>query len=62
MLLGMVEARSVNVKEHTHTQAGLGGYVQFNRYTHTHTHIVISIIYPLIPLRRMNASGMEWQG
>ena len=60
MILGMVEARSVNVKEHTHTQAGLGGYVQLNRYTHTH--IVISIIDPLIPLRRMNASGMEWQG
>ena len=31
--------------------------VQLNRYSHTHN--VISIIDPLIPLGRINASGME---
>ena len=33
-------------KTHTHTQddrAGLRGYVQFNKYTHTHTHCIVEL-------------------
>ena len=58
ILLGMVEALSddyvKHTHTHTHTRAGLRGYVQFNKYTHTHT-----INTHTSPVGRINASGIE---
>ena len=61
ILLGMVEARSVNVTSTHNDRAGLRGYVQFNKYTYIHTsfvhHVTISADrgWPLASTRQLRS-------